>query len=149
MGSQVMTRSTKVRAGFGIAAVCLFVLLGPLFYQTVRNKRSFDVAFRLYTEAIQRADYPAAFEFCSQSFRAATSYDEFVRGHRALVASYDSLKRISPGSTTVEGSGSPMAWIGSTVADVEFERASVRLVYELHMEKDGWKVFSYRLEKKP
>ena len=108
------------------------------------HKQSFNKFFAAYSRALVRSDFQNAYHAAGTEFRAATTFDEFVRQHTELSRERGRLLSVKQGRTVVEGSGSPLIVVAVTTASLGFEKASVDVIYEFHFEDGEWRLFGFR-----
>jgi len=137
----MISKQRKVFYVFLVFAALAAAMGTPGIVEGYRQKKAVDSAFNAYSEALRSGDYAKAFQFCGEAFKESISYETFVKQQREATSNLGRLETMDRKDIFVHGKGSPMRWVAVIETLQVYERGTVHLVCEFHLENGNWKLF--------
>lgn len=141
-----MLNKRRILTIISLAVAGILLVSSPFMFEAWKKKRTFDRAFDDLAHALELRDFETVYEMGSAEFKS-------VATQRTLQLQFDNLNRefgnlvsVERGTTVVQGTGTPVTWVGVTKTRVILQRGTITLVYELHLDDGVWRLHGIHRE---
>jgi|SRR5580698_5635390 hypothetical protein len=130
--------------------IMIFALIGtlPELIAAWPERKLVSQTFSSYSNALVDQRFEEAYGYQSPEFKDQVSFASFVQYQRDVQAKFGTLRSVQPIGMTVQKWRNPSRWRASITADFQYEKARVRVAFELHREGGRWTIFSSSGEEK-
>jgi hypothetical protein len=127
-----------------LLCVWLFAMLAtlPELIAVWPERTAVRQAFSDYADALVHQKFEEAYKYQSPEFQERVSFDSFVQYQRDVQAKFGALKSVKQEGMAVQKWRKPSRWGATILADLQYEKAKVRVTFELHRENGRWTIFS-------
>jgi|ERR1035438_6800492 hypothetical protein len=127
-----------------LLCVWLFVMLAtlPELIAVWPERTAVRQTFSNYTEDLVNQKFEEAYRYQSAEFQERIPFDSFVQYQRDVQSKFGVLKGVKQEGMAVHKWRKPSRWGATILADFQYEKAKVRVTFELHRENGRWTIFS-------
>ncbi len=139
-----MKKRHKVFLALAVFWLVFMAAMSPWLTQAWHYRKEVDLVFASYTDAVKNQKWKEAYQFSTDEFRTATSFEAFVDQQREL-GKRGAIQAVTRGKTVVRRTGTPPRWIAELHADIRYPSDTAHMVYWFYREEEGWKLEGYRV----
>ena len=126
-----------------LVTVILLVIGGVVFFGYLfRERQKVVPRCEKYLDAVERGDYKAAYRLISGRWRAAQTYDEYVKLEKTFRKALG--KHRARTVVRFEVRADTGGTVGLVVFDAEFENGECEIIFTMAKEDDNWRVQAVR-----
>lgn len=119
----------------------------PSYQEVDSHRKSAELMFQDYSNALIARDFQRAFGFCSDDFKAVSPFEAFVQQQKLWEAQSGRLGGVKVTAMEVHGTGDPPQWTAFIAADFKYQDKTVHVLYSLDFQDEKWAVRHYERKK--
>jgi len=140
-----MKKRTKIILGILVGVwVFAMAMTAPEMSEALHQRKFVEQTFNTYSKALVDNKLEQAYGYCGTEFQRATPFSDFVAIQQTLQTRFGTLKAIRQTSMVVKVQRSPHLEIASVQASLEYQRETLKILYELHFENGRWAIFGFK-----
>ncbi len=139
-----MKNKKSVLRGLIYSSLAIALLLSPFIGFAVKERIASKAVLTEFGKAVEARDYGKAYKLTDPDFQSVTSFDQFVNQHRELQSNYGILQKLEQSTGGVEYEGFSGFWQAKILANLQYERRQITLLYTLRKQGGRWMVRGYQ-----
>ncbi len=133
-----------------IVSISLFAIIATLPELTAvwPERKVVRQTFSSYADALVHQKFEEAYGYHSPEFQERINFTSFIQYQHDVQAKFGALRAVQQQGMTVQKWRNPSRWRATIRANFLYEKARVRVNFELHRDNGRWTIFSSSGEEK-